>query len=64
MELLIDIWFKILYLVYWIGWIGSMLIWNVSILTGIGIGVLCFVVGIIILQILYFINKDGWIWNV
>ena len=63
MELLINIWLKIGYIVYWAGWLGSMAIWNVSTWAGIGIGLLCFVAHVIILQILYWINGDGWVWN-
>lgn len=63
METLIKIWLYFGYTVYWIGWLGSMAIWDVSTWVGIGIGALCFLVHVIILQILYWINGDGWVWN-
>lgn len=63
MEQLIKIWLHIGYTVYWIGWIGSMIAFNVSYWSGIGIGLLFFIVHIAILQILFLINGDGWIWN-
>lgn len=63
MEKLISVWLYLGYLVYWIGWLGSMAMFGVSTLTGIVIGLVTFAIHIIILQILYWINGDGWIWN-
>lgn len=63
MEKLLVIWLYFGYSVYWIGWIGSVAMYNVSLFNGIWIGVLCFVLHIIIYQILYFINGGSWIWK-
>lgn len=63
METMIEIWLKFGCVVYWLGWLGSMAIWNVSTLDGIGIGLIAFVVWFAILNIFSRINGDGWIWN-
>ena len=63
MDTLIYIWLKIGYIVYWVSWLVSVEIFNVSCLTGVGIGMLCFIAHIIILQILFLINGDGWLWE-
>ena len=63
METMIEIWLRVGYVVYWLGWLGSMAIWNVSTLVGIGIGLIAFVVWFAILNIFSKINGDGWVWN-
>lgn len=63
MEKIIDFWLHFGNTVYWIGWLGSMMIWNLSTWQGIAIGVICSFVHLIILQILYWINGDRWFWN-
>lgn len=63
MEKLIDAWVVFGYTVYWAGWILSMVIWNVHVGVGILIGIGCLVAWLIILQVFYIINGDGWLWN-
>jgi hypothetical protein len=63
METMIEIWLRVGYVVYLLGWLGSMAILNVSTLVGIGIGLIAFVVWFAILNIFSRINGDGWVWN-
>ena len=63
METMIEIWLLVGYVVYWLGWLGSMAIWNVSTWIGIGIGLIAFIVWFAILNIFSKINGDGWFWN-
>ncbi len=59
MEIIIKIWLKFGYAVFWIGWLGSKTILNVSNLTGIGIGLMAVFVWFVILNIFSKINGEG-----
>lgn len=63
MKPLIEIWLYAMYLTYWIFWLGSMAIFNVTFWEGILIGLIAFVLHAITLQILYWINGYGWLWD-
>ncbi len=61
MEKLIDIWIFLGYFVYWVGLIGSAAILETEPIFSLVIGLFLWIVWVIVLQILYWINKDGWI---
>jgi hypothetical protein len=63
MEILIKIWFCLGYLTYGVFWLGSVSLFNVSCAKGILIGAVAWIIHVIILQILYWINGDKWVWN-
>lgn len=63
MERVIELWLRVGLLVYWLGWLGCMAIWNTSTWVGIGIGVIGYIIWFIILNILSLINGSGWVWN-
>lgn len=63
MEKIIKIWIIFGLFVYWIAWIESMAIWNVSAWAGIGIGLIAFIIWFIILNILSKINDNTWVWE-
>lgn len=63
METLIKVWIFLGYSVYWIGWLGSVLLFDVGLGIGILIGLGCYIFWLIILQVLYLINGDGWMWQ-
>lgn len=61
------IWIKFGYLSFLIGWIGSIFIFKLELWKGVVIviasGIITFLVWLAILQILYFINGEDWIFN-
>jgi hypothetical protein len=63
MELLIDIWAKIGYIIYFPFWIGSIVIYDVSEGLGMIIGAIAWVIWLIVLQIFWWIENKEWIWQ-
>ena len=63
MDKLIDIWVKLGYFVYWLFWIGSVALFNISVGRGIIIGIIAFIIHIIILHILWYIEYKEWLWK-
>lgn len=63
MDNIIKIWIIFGLFVYWIAWIGSMAIWNVSSLVGTEIGLIAWIVWFIILNVLSKINDNTWVWE-
>lgn len=59
----IDVMLYIGYWVYWVAWCASVAFFGASTWQGIGIGFLCFVVWVSIIQILTWINSGGWLWD-
>lgn len=63
MQLLIDIWVKFGYSVYWIFWFGSYFFGFTSFEMGVIVGFLAFIAWTIIYQIMWLIYSGEWLWN-
>ena len=63
MEVIIEIWLKAGYAVYWLGLLGSVVFFDASRLVGLCIGLIALVLWFVILNVLSKINGDGWVWN-
>lgn len=59
-EAVIQAWLYFGFAVYWIGWIGGMVAWGLTTMQGIGVGVLCVVAWIVVIQLL----TKQWIWKI
>lgn len=63
METLIETCLYAMRLTYWVFGIGSIFVFNVLCWKGILIGIIAWVLNAAILQVLFWIKGDGWLWN-
>lgn len=63
MKLLMDIWLKFGYVVYWIAWIGSVALGIASLTMGILIGLAAWLLWAAILQIMWWKEYREWLWE-
>lgn len=63
MDLIIDIWLKIGHVVYWLFWLGSVALGITSIGCGILVGLVAWIIYVIILQVMWWIEYREWLWE-